>query len=356
MKNAFDAQKWTFFHLNYDCKQETENLLKSFSNKVNFPQLSVFHPEILMKSNGREVEVYSDNDHVEFDFTPIKNDHWDNQAFIPLLEKQEYIQLIEKLQNHIQRGDIYEVNYCQEFFLENQSISPQSLYERLMDVSPTPFSTFYQCESNVLISATPERFLKKSGNRLLSQPIKGTVKRGESEEEDVRQKNLLANSLKDQNENVMIVDLVRNDLSQVCKAGTVKVDELFGIYSFSNVHQMISTISGEIKRDIHPIDALKKCFPMGSMTGAPKVKAMELIDKYEVNNRGLYSGTVGYITPNGDFDSNVIIRSFFYNSDRKYLSFWVGGAITKLSDPEKEYDECLVKAASLLKSINAHVK
>ena len=155
------------------------------------------------------------------------------------------------------------------------------------------------------------------------------------------------NSAKDRSENVMVVDLVRNDLSKVCKEGTVRVDELYGIYSFPQVHQMISTVSGELKEEVCFTDILKATFPMGSMTGAPKNKVMHLIEKYEQTKRGIFSGAVGYISPNGDFDFNVVIRSIMYNADTSYLSFQTGSAITFYSDPEKEWEECLLKAEAI---------
>jgi para-aminobenzoate synthetase component 1 len=223
------------------------------------------------------------------------------------------------------------------------------VYNQLNNISPTPFSGFFKFNQNYILSATPERFLCKRGNKLISQPIKGTAKRSSSVLEDEKIKSNLKNSEKEQAENVMIVDLVRNDLTKSAIKGSVKVEELFGIYSFPQVHQMISTISCEIDPHLHFIDAIKNTFPMGSMTGAPKIKAMQLIDEYEKTKRGIYSGSFGCISPNGDFDFNVIIRSILYNATTKYLSYHVGGAITYASDPEKEYEECLLKASAIMK-------
>ena len=201
------------------------------------------------------------------------------------------------------------------------------------------------------MSASPERYLCKRGDVLISQPIKGTAKRNADPEIDHHIKAMLKTDVKEQAENVMIVDLVRNDLTKVAAKGSVKVDELFGIYGFPQVYQMISTVSCKLNPDIHFIDAIKHTFPMGSMTGAPKIRAMELIEQYEFNKRGVYSGALGYITPDADFDFNVIIRSILYDASAEYLSFQVGGAITYAADAEREYEECLLKASAIMKTL-----
>jgi len=198
--------------------------------------------------------------------------------------------------------------------------------------------------------ASPERYLNKTGSQLVSQPIKGTAKRILNDEvADEKLKEDLHNSVKERAENMMIVDLVRNDLARCCKTGSVKVAELFGIYSFPQVHQMISTVSGVLRDDIPFTSAFKYTFPMGSMTGAPKYKVMQVIDEYEKSRRELFSGTVGYISPNGDFDFNVVIRSLFYNVASRYLSYQTGGAITWDSVAEQEWEELKLKAWALEK-------
>ncbi|MBL4592808.1 MAG: aminodeoxychorismate synthase component I, partial [Flavobacteriales bacterium] len=267
--------------------------------------------------------------------------------------KEDYLKNVKALKKHIQLGDIYEINYCQEYFADPDSyrdvkISPIDIYIKLNQKSPTPFSCFVKCEDKYLMSASPERFINKKGNKIISEPIKGTIKRGETEQEDEDLKEQLFNDSKERSENVMIVDLVRNDLSKIANDNSVKVDELCGIYTFPQVHQMISTVSAEVKENIDFDQIIKATFPMGSMTGAPKIRAMELIEKYEKTKRGLYSGTIGYIDDKGDFDFNVVIRSILYNKENNYLSFIVGGAITNQSDAEKEYDECLLKAKAML--------
>jgi para-aminobenzoate synthetase component 1 len=266
------------------------------------------------------------------------------------IPKPDYIRIIQQLQQHILRGDCYEINFCQEFFASPVAIDPLQVYCSLSNTSPNPFAAYYKTGDRYLLCASPERYLKKEGNRIYSQPIKGTSQRNlQNEGEDIKNKEQLYNSAKDRSENVMIVDLVRNDLSKICEEASVQVEELFGIYSFPQVHQMISTVSGRLRSDIHFIQAIKATFPMGSMTGAPKKRVMELIEQYEQTRRGIFSGAVGYITPDGDFDLNVVIRSIMYNAAGKYLSFQAGSAITFYSDPEKEYEECLLKAAAIKK-------
>ncbi|HHZ65423.1 MAG TPA: anthranilate synthase component I family protein [Flavobacteriales bacterium] len=245
---------------------------------------------------------------------------------------------------------------CQEFYADNFNLNPFHLFQRLNDISETPFSSYYRLNDKYLICGSPERFMKKTGDRIISQPIKGTIKRGETQAEDLVLKQELAQSAKDMNENVMIVDIVRNDLSRTAARNSVHVSELFGIYTFKHVHQMISTVESELADDCHFIDAIREAFPMGSMTGAPKIKAMELIEQFEYTKRGLYSGAAGYITPSGDFDFNVVIRSLLYNSTSEYLSFIVGGAITDNSIAEDEYEECLLKAIPMFKALNLNLK
>lgn len=260
--------------------------------------------------------------------------------------KETYISNVKRLQDHIHRGDIYEINYCIEFFAEHVELDPFLVFGEFASISEAPFSFYAQINNLHILCASPERFLKKTALRLISQPIKGTRRRSKDPVEDQRLAYDLKNDPKERTENVMIVDLVRNDLSRIARKASVHVDELFGVYSFRQVHQMISTVSCNLRtEDLNEI--LKATFPMGSMTGAPKIRAMELSDQYEDFNRGLYSGSAGILNQNGDFDLNVMIRSIFYDETTKYLSFSVGSAITAFADPLKEYEECLVKAKAM---------
>lgn len=265
------------------------------------------------------------------------------------MNKTSYLERVNKIKEHIQLGDVYELNFCQN--IESQSIeinSIQPFFKKLWEKNPTPFAGLVETKNWMLASASPERFLQKKGTKLLSQPIKGTAPRGKTEEEDIRYLTDLQNSRKERAENVMIVDLVRNDLSQVAKKGSVQVDELCKIYSFPTVHQLISTISCELKEDSSFSKILKATFPMGSMTGAPKKAAVDLAEKYEGFSRELYSGSFGVIYPNSDFDLNVLIRTLFYDANSKKLSCGVGGAITILADADAEYEECKVKVDKML--------
>jgi len=337
--------------LSYDLKNELEVLESKNPDYLHFPDAYFFKPQYLITISGKKAEISSEN----------PRDIWEEIDRIHLREttlsfkgsvaqrfsRAEYIDTVKKLQEHIQKGDIYEVTLCQEFYAEEVSFDPLVAFIALNRISPTPFASFFKQDNHYILSATPERYIAKRGNTLLSQPIKGTARRSVDKEEDEKNKQSLAQSEKERSENVMIVDLVRNDLTRCALPGTVQVDELFGVYSFTQVHQLISTISCQLAPEQTFSNILKATFPMGSMTGAPKIRAMQLIEQYERSKRGIYSGSVGYIQPNGDFDFNVIIRSMLFNATTKYLSFQVGGAITAKSNPEEEYEECLLKAKAI---------
>ncbi len=263
------------------------------------------------------------------------------------VSEADYVAAVQQIRALIEAGDVYELNYCIEFFAEQLQLAPVAAYQALCQRSPMPFSVFLKQHDRYVLGASPERFLKRTGSRLVSQPIKGTIRRGQTTDEDEALKLALRNSEKEQAENLMIVDLVRNDLARSAKTGSVQVDELFGIYTFQQVHQMISTVSATARADASLADVIGHAFPMGSMTGAPKIRAMQRIDELETSRRGLYSGAIGYITPDGDFDFNVVIRTILYNAADQYASFTVGSAITYDADPAQEYAECLLKASAM---------
>ncbi len=360
--NALDALQhfqeekkgWLFGHLGYDLKNETGTLQSFHTDRIGFPDLFFFEPEILLRLNSEQLVIDADDPEAVYQAicattVPAPSLITKNIAIQQVFSRDEYINVIEALQRHIRRGDCYEINFCQEFFAENAGINPLEVYQALSKVSPNPFSAFYRVRDRWLICASPERFLKKTGNQLLSQPIKGTSRRVPGDPaEDVRAREALFNSAKDRSENVMVVDLVRNDLSRVCKDGSVKVNELYGIYSFPQVHQMISTVSGELNEGISLSQVLKATFPMGSMTGAPKKRVMQLIEQYEKSRRGIFSGALGYIDPQGDFDFNVVIRSIMYNQQDDCISFQAGSGITHYSEAAAEWDECGLKAAAII--------
>ena len=337
--------------MGYDLKNETEQLTSQNFDGLQFADVHFFVPKIVLQLTKTSLTIFSDDESASDIFNAIlTSSNKINEEPTPKitiknrLSKEAYLQTIEKLRQHITKGDCYEINFCQEFYAENAVINPLAIYSKLSNASPTPFSGFYKIDDKYGICASPERYLKKEGNKIISQPIKGTAKRSKNSAEDECNKTELRNSPKERSENVMVVDLVRNDLSRVCKQGSVKVEELFGIYSFPQVHQMISTIVGEVDDDVHWTDIVKHTFPMGSMTGAPKKRVMQLIEQYEKTKRGLFSGAIGYVTPSGNFDFNVVIRSILYNATNKYLSFTTGGAITFNSNAESEYAESMLKA------------
>lgn len=351
------TKDWLFGYLSYDLKNNIENLESKNFDGLDFPDVFFFQPKkiFFIKGNSLEVSYLSSYEsEIEADLKTIGE--MDSSLGTPKqdpikiklrIHKDDYFKKVTRLLEHIRKGDVYEINFCQEFYSEETQIAPVETYFKLNEISKPPFAAFLKLDDSYLLSASPERYLKKSGSKVSSQPIKGTAKRAANEVEDMLLKEALANDMKEQSENIMIVDLVRNDLSRVALKGSVKVDELCKVYTFEQVHQLISTITCEVETKIHPVDIIRATFPMGSMTGAPKISAMKLIETYEETKRGLYSGAVGYFTPNGDFDFNVVIRSILYNEKNKYVSYSVGGAITAKSDPVKEYEECLVKAKAM---------
>ena len=265
--------------------------------------------------------------------------------------KEEYVRKIKNIKQRILQGDCYEMNYCFDMYSKNKTINPYKTYIKLNDYTRSPMSTFFKLNQLYLLSSSPERFIKRINRKIISQPIKGTAKRGLDSKEDEKIKYTLLSSPKELSENHMIVDLVRNDLSRVAEKGSVKVKNLNKLNTFKRVHQLISTIEAEIAVKTKFSKIITGMFPMGSMTGAPKIESMNIIDEYESTKRGLYSGSIGYIKPNKDFDFNVVIRSIIYDKLLKEINVSVGSAITFKSDPESEFEECLVKAEPMIKSL-----
>ena len=352
-----EHKDWLFGYLSYDLKNELETLSSENWDGIRTPHLSFFIPRYVFLLKGNELIVLSHESKKKCSsflssLTLIEKEIVWNVKIKPRETKGEYLNKIKEIKSHIQRGDIYEMNYCQEYYAENIDLIPSLIFNQLTKHTATPFSAFLKLKDLHVMCASPERFIKKAGNRIISQPIKGTRKRGGSKGLDDELVDELKRSDKDISENVMITDLVRNDLSITAKKGSVKVEELCGVYTFEKVHQMITTISSEVDKNIHFSDILASTFPMGSMTGVPKIRAMELIEQFENFKRGLFSGAIGYITPKGDFDFNVVIRTILYNASTKYLSVGVGGAITIKSDAEEEYEECMVKVKPIFEVLN----
>jgi len=363
--NAFEDLKqyqqttkdWLFGYLSYDLKNDVESLKSSNFDALHFPDLFFFQPKkiFLLKENHLEIQyLFLCDDEVEEDFNEIteyQSDAFETLSKIEIqqrVSKEFYIEKVTKMLEHIHAGDMYEANFCMEFFAENVNINPLEKFQKLNEISKAPFSVFFKNNKHFLLSASPERYLKKTGDTIISQPIKGTSKRFSDILEDEKSKQDLESDTKERAENIMITDLVRNDLSHTAQKGSVEVVELCKIYSFLQVHQMISTVTSKLDPQYSPIDVLKTTFPMGSMTGAPKISVMKIIEDQEETKRGLYSGAVGYFTPEGDFDFNVVIRSILYNQENQYISFSVGSAITAQSVPEKEYEECLLKSKAMV--------
>jgi para-aminobenzoate synthetase component 1 len=362
--NAFEDLKqyqqtskdWLFGYLSYDLKNDVEHLESNNSDGLDFPDLFFFQPKKIFLLKGNQLEIQYLNmcdDEAEDDFKEIvesRKSKVESHSKITIeqrIPKQDYITKVSRLLEYIHHGDLYEANFCMEFFAEKAKINPLEKFLKLNEISQAPFTVFFKNNKQFLLSASPERYIKKEGENLISQPIKGTSKRFANPVEDEISKNNLEQDPKERAENIMITDLVRNDLSRTAQKATVEVKELCGIYSFLQVHQMISTVTSKIDSQYSAVDVLKTTFPMGSMTGAPKYAAMKIIEELEETKRGLYSGAVGYFSPDGDFDFNVVIRSILYNQENKYVSFSVGSAITSLSVPEKEYEECLLKAKAM---------
>ena len=353
--NAFEDLKqyqqttkdWLFGYLSYDLKNNVEHLESNNYDGLNFPDLYFFQPKKIFLLKGNQLEIQYLNmcdDEVEDDFRQISiqclvfSVQCSEIQIKQRISKQNYLEKVKQLLEHIHHGDLYEANFCMEFFAENATINPLEKFLKLNAISQAPFTIFFKNNKHFLLSASPERYLKKESENIISQPIKGTSKRFSDPDEDEISKNNLAQDPKERAENIMITDLVRNDLSRTAQKSTVEVKELCGIYSFLQVHQMISTITSKVDGQYSAVDVLKTTFPMGSMTGAPKYAAMKIIEQLEETKRGLYSGAVGYFSPKGDFDFNVVIRSILYNAENQYVSFSVGSAITSLSVLENEYE------------------
>lgn len=355
------SKDWLFGYLSYDLKNDLEDLKSTNFDGLQFPDLFFFQPKkiFFIKENSLEIHyLYMCDEEIESDYSEITNIEivdfqTENSVTIQhRISNEKYLSKVSEMLQHIHRGDIYEANFCMEFYAENAQINPLEIYQKLNEISEPPFAVYFKNASNYLLCASPERYLKKENLKIISQPIKGTSRRFLDEKEDELSRINLQKDPKERSENVMIVDLVRNDLSKTATKGSVEVEELCQIYSFKQVHQMISTVVSEVENTTSAVAVLQTTFPMGSMTGAPKISAMKIIEELEETKRGLYSGAIGYFTPENDFDFNVVIRSILYNSDKKYLSFSVGSAITSEAIPEKEYEECLLKAKAMFQVLS----
>lgn len=356
---------WLFGYLSYDVKNDTEKLSSHNADGLEFADLFFFQPKklFLLKGNSLEIQyLRMVDDEIESDFKEIVESHKVLMSKVESrglgagikqrISKEKYFEKVANVLEHIQKGDIYEANFCMEFYAENAQINPLETYQRLNQISEPPFSVYFKNLNQYVLCSSPERYLRNQNNKIISQPIKGTSKRFQDSALDNQSKTELAVNPKERSENIMIVDLVRNDLSRTAEKSSVKVEELCGVYSFKQVHHLISTVTSIKNNENTVIEVIKNSFPMGSMTGAPKISAMQIIENQEETKRGVYSGSIGYFDPNGNFDFNVVIRSILYNSNNRYLSFSVGSAITAKCKPEQEYNECLLKAKAMKEVLN----
>lgn len=360
LREHFDHQPdWLFGYFSYDLKNQLEDLDSRNADGIGFPDLYFFQPQKIIILDGDHLQflyLEADADDIEKDFETIVSlmgeDDIGNSNTSPVpikmrIHKDAYFEKANCFLEHIHRGDIYEANFCQEFYAQDVQIAPLETYKKLNSISEPPFAVFMRLGERYLMCASPERYLRKQGEKVISQPIKGTAPRGKDVAEDLRIREQLAQDEKERAENIMITDLVRNDLSKSAIKGSVAVEELCKVYGYKQVHQMISTITSSVNPNTNPVGLIMESFPMGSMTGAPKISAMKIIEALEETKRGLYSGAVGYFDPKGNFDFNVVIRSILYNEKNRFVSYSVGSAITAKSDPEMEYQECLLKARAM---------
>ena len=362
-----DLQEWLGRHesaaprcgfVTYEVKNEIEALTSQNFYGFAWPRLHFFTPQTWLCWRQDAVEIHGQTVGVLADILaqPVPAVAPPQvPAFRPRLGRTAYLQAVDAIREDILNGEVYELNLCQEFYAEGVELDPVDVFLRLMAASPAPFAGFVRWHEHFLLCASPERFVARRDELVWSQPIKGTIRRGATPAEDEQQRQALLNDEKERAENLMIVDLVRNDLARVAQTGTVRVPELFGLYPFRHLWQMISTVTARLLPGADVVDVLRATFPMGSMTGAPKIRAMQLIEHYENTRRGLYSGSIGCVWPGGNFDFNVVIRSLQYRRDTGYLSFQVGSAITYDSDPEREYDECVLKAKALLEVLGTKI-
>lgn len=360
-KTVDEKPGWWFGGFSYDLKNQIEKLSSDNFDGLHFPELFFFQPELLFKQQQGQwtIEVFNKQLKVNTIFNQIKNQHVNhNKNILPKkievnnrIDKSTYINKFKKIKQDIINGTYYELNFCREFYAENTPLNPVAVFKKLIDQTAAPMSAFVKIKDQYILSASPERFLKKQGRQLIAQPMKGTCKRGNTKQEDEQLKKQLQQSIKERAENIMIVDLMRNDLTKSAQLGSIEVDNLFQIQSFRGFHTMISTVKANLREDLHWVEAIKNAFPIGSMTGAPKVKVMEHIELYEKSKRGFYAGAIGYCSPLNNFDFNVIIRSILYDATQQYLSFQTGGAIVYDSVAEEEWEETNLKAQNIFLSL-----
>ena len=347
-------------YFSYDYGRKFENIKTRHKKDVDIPEAIIRFYRTYIIEDIEKQEIYiSYQDKKDYDNlinilvntkiekeNLIKNNNLAN--FKSNFEKDDYLKAIQKTIDYIIEGDIYIMNLTQRLMIESKK-TPLQVFSYLRKFNPAPFGAYLDFDNFEVVSASPERFIKMKNRLIETRPIKGTRKRGATVEEDLGLKNELANSEKDKSELLMIVDLERNDLNRICELKSVVVDELFEVETYSTVFHLVSTIRGKLKEEYSFVDLIKAAFPGGSITGAPKIRAMEIIDELENSRRDLYTGSIGYISFNGDCDLNIVIRTAIHKDGKYYLG--VGGGITCESELEFEYEETLQKAKAILEAI-----
>lgn len=355
------TKDWLFGYLTYDLKNDLEQLSSENVDLLQFPDIFFFQPKKIFLIHKNTVTLAYLNfvsDEIQEDIQQINQVViTENSIHRPIeitqrINRQSYFEKFDTIKKYLAQGDIYEMNFCMDFFAKEVEVNPIQVFWSLNKLTESPFSAFLKNQKYYALCGSPERYLRKQDNKIISQPIKGTSKRFDDLRLDTESKERLVHDPKERTENIMIVDLVRNDLSRTAAVSSVSVEELCQVYSYKQVHQLVSTITSVLREGVSPIEVIKDTFPMGSMTGAPKISAMKIIEEVEESKRGLYSGAIGYFDPNGNFDFNVVIRSLLYNSVNQVISYYVGSAITSQSEAENEYAECLLKAKAMFDVLN----
>ncbi len=352
--------KYVFSCISYDVKNSIEKLTSSNSDFISFPYaifwtaklvLTIVDDQfVIIEGGGNDIDF----DEVEVFVSAFMKEQEtslavQNVQFHPSISKEFYLTKIDQAKEQIQLGNVYELNFCQQFVASNvKEINSSLLFHRLHKMTEAPFSVYVKWMNWEVFCGSPERFIQRKGSKMITQPIKGTIQRGKTSLEDKQFINQLSTNPKEISENMMITDLVRNDLSKIALKGSVCVEELIGVHTFKTLHHLISTVACELSEEVTFSTIFEAMFPMGSMTGAPKLSVMKITEELESFKRGIYSGTIGCIHPSGDFDFNVVIRSLVYNQTLRTLSCAVGSAITIESDPESEYNECLTKVKRII--------
>ena len=343
LKEFRASSEWMFGYIGYDLASSPGGVNSSNPACYSAPDLFIMEPEVLFRvENGHVEQLAGEPIHAEDQY---RESVYSIDKISIGIEKAAYVKAVEQIKYLISEGDFYELNFSYPITAAFEGSSFE-LYRQMRSVNPVPFAAYIELDGEELsvCCASPERFLRKKGRTVISEPIKGTAARGQSLDDDMAFRNELK-SEKNQAENLMIVDLVRHDLSAVCDPGSIQVSKLFEIQTFGTVHQLISRVEGRVMAGTDPVDVIKACFPMGSMTGAPKIRVMQRIGELENYRRGIYSGAIGYVTPEGDFDFNVVIRTAIISDGQ--LVYPVGGAITGDSNPHEEWDETAVKSRVL---------